>query len=229
MIKLSNLSKWSNQNYKRVCASLVNPGSYALFANFLSKYFSDSYNRSMNIPGLKQKNRIYLVNRDFQLRYASAAAIVGLLSTIVTSCLILYPLYQFEILRIPKFLPWPILLIMLSAAFFNIALVGFLAIHVTHRLAGPMYSLVRQMRQVESGRWGGMLKIRQGDDLKYVVRNFNEMLSSLKSSAVEDREAVNKLLGLVNNFEIENTLHTKDNMQTILQELKARLSKRIGE
>jgi HAMP domain-containing protein len=191
--------------------------------------FGGSYNGHMNIPGLKQNKRIYLVNRDFQLRYAYAAAIVGLLSTLVTSCLILYPLYQFEILRIPRFLPWPILLIMLSAAFFNIALVGFLAIHVTHRLAGPMYSLVRQMRHVESGRWNGTLKIRQGDDLKYVVRNFNEMLSSLKSSAEEDREAINQLLGLVDKFKTENTAQTLETMQGVLHELKARLSKRIGE
>lgn len=183
----------------------------------------------MNIPGLKKNKRIYLVNRDFQLRYAYAAAVVGMLSTLVTSCLILYPLYQFEILRIPRFLPWPILLIMLSAAFFNIALVGFLAIHVTHRLAGPMYSLVRQMRQIESGRWYGALKIRQGDDLKYVVRNFNEMLSSLKISAVEDREAVNQLLGLVDNFKTENTSQEIEAMYGVLSELKARLSKRIGE
>ena len=183
----------------------------------------------MNIPSLKKNKRIYLVNRDFQLRYAGAAVVVGLLSTLVTTCLILYPLYQFEILRIPRFLPWPILVIMFSAGLFNIALVGLMAIHVTHRLAGPMYSLVRHMRQVESGLWGRTMMIRQGDDLKYVVRNFNEMLSSLKRSALEDREIVDQALTLIKHADVSEYDQTLAQINSYLTNLNARLSQRIGE
>lgn len=140
----------------------------------------------MSLNTQRKQKKLYLVNRDLQLRYAGAAALVGVLSTALTTTLILVPLYQFEILRIPRFLPWPVLLMMIAAAIVNVALVGLMAIHVTHRLAGPMYSLVRHIRRVEEGQWFGTLRLREGDELRYVARNFNEMLSAIQRRTEED-------------------------------------------
>ena len=109
----------------------------------------------------RKRKRLYLVNRDFQLRYSGAAVIVGILSTALTVILILYPLYQFEILRIPRFLPTPILLIMAVAALINVSLVGVLGIFITHRIAGPMYSLVREFRKIEEGTWKVEMRLRR--------------------------------------------------------------------
>ena len=78
----------------------------------------------------RPKQRLYLINRDFQLRYAWAVIWIGLLSTVVTSTVILIPLYEFQILRIPKFLPAPILLAMLLAVVLNILLLGFMSVHI---------------------------------------------------------------------------------------------------
>ena len=50
-----------------------------------------------------KRQRIYLINRDFQLRYTGAAVAVGILSTVFTSFIVLFPLYQFEILKIAQF------------------------------------------------------------------------------------------------------------------------------
>ena len=136
----------------------------------------------------RQKQRLILINRDFQFRYTGAAVLVGLLSTALTTTVILYPLYQFEILRIPRFLPWPVLGVMLMAAVLNIFLVAFMGILITHRLAGPMYSLVRQFRRIEEGRWYGQMKIRDGDDMRYVVRNFNAMLDAINKQTHMDFE-----------------------------------------
>jgi HAMP domain-containing protein len=136
----------------------------------------------------RQKQRLILINRDFQFRYTGAAVLVGLLSTALTTSVILYPLFQFEILRIPRFLPLPVLGVMGMAALLNILLVGFMGILITHRLAGPMYSLVRQFRRVEEGRWYGQMKIRDGDDMRYVVRNFNAMLDSINKQTQMDFE-----------------------------------------
>ena len=144
----------------------------------------------MENKGYTSKQRLVLINRDFQLRYTGAAVLVGLLSTIMTTSLILYPLYQFKILRIAVFLPWPIILVMLLAAVLNVMLVGFMGILLTHKIAGPMYSLVRHFRRVEDGRWFGEMKVRDGDDLRYVVRNFNAMLDSINKASHHD---LNKL------------------------------------
>lgn len=140
-----------------------------------------------------------LVNRDFQLRYAGAAVFVGIISTLLSSVLILYPLYEFEILRIPNFLPMPILFGMGIAALLNICLVGIMGILVTHRMAGPMYSMVRQLRVIEEGKWSGRMRLRHGDDMKYLVRNFNAMIEALERTGQTDLQNLRRLKKEINN------------------------------
>lgn len=140
------------------------------------------------------RKRIYLINRDFQLRYTWAAVVVGLASTILTSFVILFPLYSFEILRIPMFLPIPILGVMGLAALVNITMVGLFGVILTHKIAGPMYSLVRHFRRIEEGQWVGQdMRLREGDELRYVVRNFNSMLASVRKALEEDIEILENI------------------------------------
>jgi hypothetical protein len=172
----------------------------------------------------RQKQRLILINRDFQFRYTGAAVLVGLLSTVLTTSVILYPLYQFEILRIPRFLPWPILGVMAMAALLNVLLVGFMGILITHRLAGPMYSLVRQFRRVEEGRWYGQMKIRDGDDMRYVVRNFNAMLDAINKQTQMDFEKLRHVRELL----VADKVQENDRIAHALIELKS-LDERIRE
>jgi hypothetical protein len=174
----------------------------------------------------KQKHRIILINRDFQFRYTGAAVLVGLVSTLLTSGLILYPLYQFEILRIPRFLPLPILLVMMLAAAFNVGLIAFMGVLITHRIAGPMYSLVRQFRRVEEGRWYGQMKIREGDDMKYVVRNFNAMLEAVHHQGLRDLEelrSVQELLATPELSDAEKVSQSRLALKSLDDKLRDRL------
>lgn len=142
-------------------------------------------------PKLK---KLYLINRDFQLRYTKIAVAVGLVSTALTLFLILFPLFQFQIIRFPNFLPAPFLWAIALAALLNFAIVATMGILVTHRIAGPMFSLVREFRQVQDGRFTRHMKIREGDDLKYVVRNYNEMIDQLAAFARKDLEELDALI-----------------------------------
>ena len=146
---------------------------------------------------MKQRKTMILINRDFQFRYAGAAVIVGVISTIISSLVILYPLYVFEILRIPKFLPAPILLSMLFAAFINIAMVALIGVYVTHAIAGPMYAIVREFRKVEQGDWTSKMKQRKNDDLRYLVRNYNAMMDALRNQGNYEYEELIKLRALI--------------------------------
>jgi HAMP domain-containing protein len=137
--------------------------------------------------------RLILINRDFQLRYVGAAVALGIATTAISAILILFPLYYFEILKIPRFLPTPILIIMGMAGALNIAVIGIFGVYVTHRIAGPMFSMVRAFRLVEMGKWNTTLRVRAGDDLLYLVRNFNEMtdgLVAITRSDIDRLEAV---------------------------------------
>jgi len=169
----------------------------------------------------KKRKRVYLVNRDFQLRYTWAAVAVGLVSTILTATIVLYPLYIFEILRIPRFLPMPILGAMSIAVVVNIVLVALMGIFVTHRIAGPMFSLVRGMRRVEAGRWRVSLRVRDGDELRYVIRNFNEMIAALCKMANDDLALVERALESVSKKPGNEVIIAQ------LEDLRARVSARV--
>ena len=138
------------------------------------------------------RKRLYLLNRDFQFRYMGLVVAVGSFSTILTTIIILYPLFAFRILRIPEFLPMPIFLAMLLAAVVNIALISFMTVMLTHRIVGPLYNLVRNMRRFESSHWNGHIAVREQDELKYVMRNFNgmvdEIINTLKTDIAKLRQ-----------------------------------------
>jgi nitrate/nitrite-specific signal transduction histidine kinase len=160
----------------------------------------------------RPNKNLFLINRDLQLKYTYAAVVVGFVSTLVTVIVLLYPLFVFQILKIPKFLPLPVFAAMIAAVLMNIVLVGMLGIYVTHRVAGPVFHLVKCFRRIELGRLKSHLRLREGDDLKYVMRNFNAMVDELLRTSKED-------LDLLQQAQSGNSEK--------LAELKLRLEKRL--
>ena len=138
------------------------------------------------------RKKLYLINRHFQFRFMWLAVTVGLFSTVLTTVIILYPLFVFRILRIPEFLPLPILGVMALAALVNIALISYLTITVTHRVVGPLYNLVRNMRRFESPHWNGHIRVREKDELQYVMRNFNSMVDNIVTAVNKDLAVLEK-------------------------------------
>ncbi|MDE3269669.1 MAG: HAMP domain-containing protein [Pseudomonadota bacterium] len=136
------------------------------------------------------RKKLFLLNRDFQFRYIGLVIAVGSFSTLLTMLIILYPLFAFRILRIPEFLPFPIFVGMALAVLMNIAVIGVMTMFITHRIVGPLYNLVRNMRRFESGNWGGHVTVRENDELKYVMRNFNEMVDRIIQQTEQDRDAL---------------------------------------
>jgi methyl-accepting chemotaxis protein len=139
--------------------------------------------------------RIWLVNRDFQYRYTGAGVAAGLVSTALTIALILYPLFVFKILTVGMFLPLPVIIAMLCAAILNCIVQIFFGIILTHRIAGPMFSIVRQIRLIAQGKWRVTLRQRQGDELQTLVRHLNEMSDSLVNIAKSDIQALESIKG----------------------------------
>lgn len=165
----------------------------------------------------KPRKRIYLINRDFQLRYSFAASIVGVLTTVLTSTVVIVPLFSFEILKTTKFLPTPILFGMVFACIMNIGIILALGIFVTHRIAGPMYSLVRSFRTMCDGNYLAQVRLREDDDLKYVVRNFNEMVDCVVENTNKDIETLEAVLA---GGPAESNAQT---LKTLLAQMKTRV------
>lgn len=167
------------------------------------------------------KKRIFLVNRDLQLRYAKSAAVAGIVSSILTGIVILYPLYVFQILRIPKFLPAPILFSMALAIVLNVFVIAGFSIFMTHKIAGPIYGLLREFRRVAAGYFGHEMRVRKDDELKYMIRNFNEVSLALKEITEVDLKALNTIMSSI---EQGDSVAAKDDLMA----LKSRVASRIN-
>ena len=136
------------------------------------------------------RKKLFLLNRDFQFRYVGLVSAVGSFSTLLTMLIVLYPLFAFRILRIPAFLPFPIFVGMGLAVLVNIAVIAVMTMFITHRIVGPLYSLVRNMRRFESTHWAGHVTVRENDELKYVMRNFNDMVDRIVEQTKRDHDAL---------------------------------------
>lgn len=168
--------------------------------------------------------RILLVNRDLQFRYAKVGLLIGVVSTMLCSLVIFFPLYQFEILRIPRFLPMPILSAMVLAVVLNLALVMFYGLIITHRIAGPMFALSREFADVSQGIFGRTLSSRKNDDLRYLVRCFNDMSASLRNLTHDDVERLTLLLEQAQSLEpSESSQKLAEDMEQFRSEVATRI------
>jgi hypothetical protein len=170
----------------------------------------------------KKIPRLYLINRDFQLRYMMVALAVGAGSTTVTLAVVLIPLFHLQIIRFPNFLPTPFLIGMALAALSNFITVAGLSVFITHRIAGPMFSMVRYLHLVRERNAKAPLRVRENDDLRFLVRNINDFFEYLNSLNNADTQVINDAIQLIKSPELEDQKKAIE----ILDNLKGDMVKR---
>jgi hypothetical protein len=171
--------------------------------------------------------KILLVNRDFQFRYTGAGLAAGCVSTVITATLILYPLFAFKILTIGIFLPWPIFACMLVAVILNVLVQLIFGIVMTHKVAGPMFSIVKNIRKLGAGRWNIKMHQRPGDDLEMIVRHINELSENLVVVAKNDLETLAKIKSSV--AKLSGDQNEKELLLATVDDLANSISERIAE
>ena len=176
----------------------------------------------------KPTKRIFLINRDFQLRYIRAAVLVGLCSTVLTMFLILYPLFYLKVLRFPNFLPAPFLIACAVAALLNFFMIAFLGIRLSHRIAGPVFAMVRYLRVLQNGQYSERMRIRESDELKYLARHLGDLGDILHAKTTTDLTHLNEILTIVGNSQEALTKEDRIRVLTTCEKLKTELSARIA-
>ena len=171
--------------------------------------------------------RILLVNRDFQLRYAGAGLVAGLASTVITAILIIYPLFAFKIVTISLFLPWPVLMTIAAAILVNSIIQVMFGILLTHRIAGPIFNLVRHLRMIAHGRWNVKMRQRKLDELGFVVRHLNEMSAEMTKAVSQDIAGIEKIQSLLAGLETNPQQLVLANQ--CLEEMNTRFKLRIKD
>ena len=122
--------------------------------------------------------RQYMVNRSLQIKFAGSAVLIGISSSAVSAGMLLWSFWVFNIWQGQR-LPVPILVVIAVVMFFNILGIYVAALVATSRIAGPLFSLLRQFSRLAHADFSTHAKFREGDEIHYVARRFNEMAERL--------------------------------------------------
>jgi methyl-accepting chemotaxis protein len=68
------------------------------------------------------------------------------------------------------------------------------AIVITHRVAGPVYKMRRQLRELEAGNLQVPSSLRKGDELKDFFDAFNDMVKSLRARQLAEIEEIDEVI-----------------------------------
>lgn len=172
------------------------------------------------------KKKLILINRDFQFRIAGAGLAASMIASMIMAVLIIYPLFQFKILTSIYFLPWPIVAGVVLAVVINMIVQLIFGIFLTHRIAGPMYGMIRTIRQIGAGQWNAQVRLRDSDELQMIGRHLNEMSEQLIRVSLEDLTKLDQISSAIANLEMD--ANGKEALNAKVAALKSDITKRIG-
>jgi nitrogen fixation/metabolism regulation signal transduction histidine kinase len=102
-----------------------------------------------------------------------------------------------------------------------VVLVGLAGIVVTHRVAGPIYKMKRQIREVGRGRLEVPSKLRRGDELVDFFEAFETMVQSLRrrqeGEIAELEKVLSELEARVAPSDLERLRRLRDDMKRALE------------
>ena len=118
----------------------------------------------------------------------------------------------------------PILLnTFLLAVFFSTVTIGLLTMFITHRIAGPLFRLNREVEKFKSGDLNADFHIRKDDELRVLAKNLSEMADIYKSKHGRLKEGIQKLNERLesekSSVSVENKEFLKNYIQGIIKEL----------
>ncbi|MBI4042607.1 MAG: hypothetical protein HY391_03915 [Deltaproteobacteria bacterium] len=61
-----------------------------------------------------------------------------------------------------------------------------LGIYLSHKLAGPIYALTREMKRLAAGDYNATLVLRKHDEFQYLKNSYNELVAALQNHLQDD-------------------------------------------
>lgn len=122
--------------------------------------------------------RNYMVNRELQLKFAGSALVMGLVCSLSSLAILLISFWSFGIWQGQR-LPAMVIAAIIFSIIVNLAGIMLTSILSTQRIVGPLFNLLKQFQRVARGDFRAHAKFRATDEIHYVARRFNEMLSRL--------------------------------------------------
>lgn len=178
-----------------------------------------------NIGKPKFKRKQFIVARKFQLKYTG----VILLLMFITAGFCAYIVYYTTMIifgeKLANVYPQGHLVSMVRTVNLRILvamvvaspLIGFLAIFLSHKIAGPIYRIERVLGEMAKGNFSIHITLRKGDEMVSLADSINRLTSSM--SACIKSEKV-RLESVVKELEILKRSSASPLLEKIEQEIK---------
>jgi signal transduction histidine kinase len=120
-----------------------------------------------------------------------------------------------------------------AAALLNFFGIAFLGVRVSHRIAGPVFAMVRYLRNLQNGQYGETMRIRESDELKYLARHIGDLGVILKDKTSKDLAHLDEIIAIMgksqDSFSKEDRIRVMTNCEKLKSELSARIAKTESE
>ena len=140
---------------------------------------------------MQNRRKRYLINRKLQFKYLLLVFLAMLVPTLVCGSAIYYLIWQTIAaeIAIPEaivenLIPalYKVNLILLVALPIVFGVMLLISVYVSHKIAGPMYRLERELDKISSGDYSGRITLRSKDELKEIADKINTLLDRLNSN-----------------------------------------------
>jgi methyl-accepting chemotaxis protein len=149
---------------------------------------------------MKFKRKQIFISKEFQLRYAGIILGMMFLSAILCSYIVYYTMMVTMGEKLASVYPQGKLVAMLNTInlrlLFSLILISpivvFIGIFLSHRIAGPIFRMERDLRSIAAGDLNINIVLRQKDELKTVAAGINYLTQSFKANVVAQKERLSR-------------------------------------
>ncbi|MFA5271908.1 MAG: hypothetical protein WC412_06190 [Candidatus Omnitrophota bacterium] len=172
---------------------------------------------------MNNQRRNYFIDKTFQAKFILKFCVIVIVASLAIGGLLLLLASNSTTVAIENtkvtvkttadfIFPFLIQTLLVVTAFSAISVV-FLTLFVSHKIAGPLYRLKKEIEKVSEGNLAANFQIRTNDQLKNLAMSLTTMSGYLKDKITSLKKEINELNKAVEKF-------PSDNKQNIEAELK---------
>lgn len=136
-----------------------------------------------------ERRKRYFIKRELQSRYLKLILVAIILPTFLFSACLYYLIFYLmaEQLGVPESIAYNLipvlhkinLILVVGLPIISVAIL-FWGLIVSHRIAGPVYRLEKDLERMEKGELGLRIKIRKKDELGSIAEGINRLLDKVQ-------------------------------------------------
>ena len=151
----------------------------------------------------RNRRRNYFINKEFQSKFIIKFCVLVIIGTIISGAIIysmskatVTTTFENSRLRIKSTADFILPSVLLSGAVVIVS-IGFATIAVTlftsHRIAGPLYRIDKDLKQVMSGDLTMRFNLRKGDEIKALAADLDQMTTAFRKNVADIKAAASEL------------------------------------